>query len=113
MKISIRTILMTLLAAAIHTPGYAAKAESMTCKGGVVAIGDTIAEVGDKCGKPADSSHNERSYTAIDWKHNRKRTTVTIKVDNWTYHFAENKLMYLVTFENEKVVRINGINYGN
>ncbi len=81
--------LVTTLSSSI--PIFAAEeASTMMCDEGVVNIGDTDADVQDKCGEPNNQGMNE-----------------------WVYDFGPSQPVYTVIFKEGKVARILESEGGN
>jgi hypothetical protein len=79
------------------------------------AVGRRKLEVLRSCGEPAsvDRRYVERARTVSG---PRPRTLIerreTVAVEEWTFNFGPNRLLYVFTFENGKVVRVETAGYG-
>ena len=85
------------------------------CTSESLAKGRRKVEVIRYCGEPAsvDVREEERARTVFDKR--SKRTTElrkTVTVEEWTYNFGPNRLLYVFTFENGKVVDVKTLGYG-
>ena len=92
-KINIYLIGLIFLAMTLGSvmPIFAAtETSSMTCDEGVVNIGDADSDVLDKCGQPNTQSMNE-----------------------WVYNFGPSQPIYIVIFQDGRVVRILESDGGN
>ncbi|RNC65835.1 MAG: DUF2845 domain-containing protein [Desulfuromonadales bacterium] len=105
--------MLTLVTVAVLS-GAAGGSESgsMRCSGGMVSLGDFIAEVVKKCGQPDFAYQREQTKVDGRWRHYRSRTIGTITVDDWTYNFGPNEFMYQLIFENGRVARIESLEWG-
>ncbi|GBD99517.1 hypothetical protein BMS3Abin07_01554 [bacterium BMS3Abin07] len=104
-KISIYFVFVILYLLTIND-----NALSFYCSNKLVSIGDTVAEVTMKCGKPFwKEQHKEKVVTDGNTD---KKYIVTIIVDEWTYNFGPQDWLYLLRFENGKLVKIETLGYG-
>jgi hypothetical protein len=97
----------------IETRGYGYRKDSglNTCnKGRRLAIGDTTAEVVMKCGEPFDKSVRADEIRETTDKDRERR--VSIVVEEWTYNFGPDSWIFLLKFENGKLVEIKTRGYG-
>jgi len=91
--------------------GYRESDAGSTCdKGRALHVGDTIAEVVQKCGEPLYKDIREdevRQAIGTDTEHR-----VTVVIEEWTYNFGSLAWIYLLRFENGKLVDIETRGYG-
>ena len=102
-------MILTLLA--VGTGG----AQTLRCGGELVSIGDVKFEVLSKCGEPAskETFERQREVEIFDPKDKvQRRFRATVTVDLWTYNFGPGGFLYLVTFENGRVVDIESAGFG-
>ncbi len=72
-------------------------------------------EVLRQCGAPAsrDLREVERARREVDRRRGEVRETrVTVTVEEWVYNFGPNRLLYVFTFENGRVVGVETAGYG-
>lgn len=72
----------------------------LRCNDRLVNLGDTKADVSMKCGSPSSQE-----------THQRKRRSVT--VDVWMYNLGPNQFIRTLTFENDRLVKIDQGGYGS
>ena len=87
----------------------------MRCQGRLVSIGDTKAEVLDKCDHPDKRDQWEENYHSTvsqiyDYKTERyiapKRIKQPIQMERWTYIMGPNKLIRYLYFQNGELIKI-------
>jgi len=87
----------------------------MRCQGRLVSIGDTRAEVLDKCDNPDkrdqwEENHNSTVSQIYDYKTERyiapKRIEQPIQMERWTYIMGPNRLKRYLYFQNGELIRI-------
>ena len=113
---------LAVLAAVFTDAGFASE-RTMRCEGRLVSIGDTAAEVREKCGEPHLLSHREEGHGTtvariFDYETERYQAPVRvdtpIRVEVWTYDFGSNRLLRILHFENDRLIRIEtGSKVGN
>jgi hypothetical protein len=100
-----RVMLTGLFVAMLAGPaGAATEMGTMTCRDGIVSLGDTQPEVLHKCGEPV--FRNQWEEAGVD------RFLRVATVAEWTYNFGPNEFMYLVRFVNGRVTRIQSRDRG-
>ena len=90
-------------------------AQTLRCGGELVSVGDVKFEVLSKCGEPASKETHERTREVEIFDPNNRlwrRVRSTVTVDQWTYNFGPGGFLYLVTFENGKVMDIESAGFG-
>ena len=85
-------------------------ADSVSCDGGIVSIGDNAVDLLIKCGRP--EWKDTRSEEVIDGIGRDARRTTTITVEDWTYNFGPHQLMRIVTVRNGVVSAIRTGQFG-
>jgi hypothetical protein len=87
----------------------------MRCQGRLVSIGDTKAEVLDKCDDPDnqdqwEENHNSTISQIYDYKTERyiapKRIIQPIQMELWTYNMGANKFIRYLYFQNGELIKI-------
>jgi hypothetical protein len=98
----------------LHTDVTAGET-TLRCGGGLVSIGDTTAEVFEKCGEPTNESkweegHNTYISQIYDYEKERYQLPELIKgpilMELWTYDFGSNKFIRYLHFANGRLIRI-------
>lgn len=112
MKTIFHLFLAAVLVTAFHSGAFASDTGTMSCKGGIVSIGDTPGEVVSKCGQPASASQREKKIVADGTKTDTSRTVTTVAIDDWIYNFGPNQFQYQLLFENGRVSNIMSLDYG-
>jgi hypothetical protein len=103
---------MALAVSLAHVPGFATETGSLSCRGGIVSIGDTAGEVLSKCGQPAYTTQREEKRVEGGPKSSRDLTITTTTVDDWIFNFGPNEFQYRLLLENGRVARIESLGYG-
>lgn len=88
----------------------ATQAHALRCGHRVVSVGDYDFEVAARCGEPAHVG-TLVAYPYQVEAYRSRHPVVTylpfpIVVDQWVYNFGANRLLYLLEFENGRLVRI-------
>ncbi len=87
----------------------------LRCQGRLVSIGDTKAEVLDKCDHPDkrdqwEEDHNSTISQIYDYKTERyiapRRIKQPIRMERWTYDMGSNKLIRYLHFQNGVLIKI-------
>ncbi len=93
-----------------------ASAQSVVCAGKIINEGISQAEVGAKCGKPAQVDHRTRTVGGAIVSPGQPGyvagSSEDIQIDLWTYNFGPNKLMQRIWFEDGIVTRVESLGYG-
>ncbi len=104
--------LLRLSAAAALLLGVAvARADSLSCPGGIVQTGDSKLDLLAKCGRPTLVEDRATEKGAFDARNGVARRVVS-PVDVWTYDFGRNRFMQLVRLVRGRVVSIERGGYG-
>ena len=87
----------------------------LRCQGRLVSIGDTKAEVLDKCDHPDkrdqwEEDNNSTISQIYDYKTERyiapKRIEKPIRMERWTYNIGANKFIRYLYFQNGELIKI-------
>jgi hypothetical protein len=87
----------------------------MRCQGSLVSIGDTTAQVLDKCGQPDKIDqwkeyHNGSMTQIYDYKNERyiapQEVPNPILMQRWTYNLGENQFIRYLYFQDGELIRI-------
>ena len=110
--IPILLIIWTLLAF-----GDEASADrTMRCSGRIVSIGDSTAEVLEKCAEPDrieqwEEDHNTYVSKIYNFELERYEAPELVKgpilMEHWIYEFGSNRLIHHLFFERDKLIRID------
>ena len=76
-----------------------ASADTMRCRDGLVSLEATKQETISKCGEPAGRESYPREINKYG---------AAVMIDQWTYDFGPTQFVYIVYFEQGKVVKIEG-----
>ena len=87
-----------------------AKADSISCDGGIVSSGDAAVDLLIKCGQPDWKESHREEFTDRLAPGLKQRTYVT--VEEWTYNFGPQQLLRIVTLRNSVVTGIRTGQYG-
>jgi len=88
---------------------------AVRCQNRLVHIGDTTAEVLEKCGDPVwkggwEEAPNRTISRFYDYKRDRYKapesTRGPLRIDVWTYDFGSNRFVRYLHFENDILIRI-------
>jgi hypothetical protein len=96
-----------ILTALLPAPG---KADSLSCAGGIVSLGDSKLDLLGKCGPPAlqERDVEERSLVVKGAAGRR----VIAPVERWTYDFGRSRFIQVVTLVKGKVAGVERGGYG-
>ena len=87
----------------------------MRCQGSLVSIGDTAAQVLDKCGKPDKLDrwkefHNGSMVQIYDYKTQRyiapQEVPNPILMERWTYNLGDNQFTRYLYFQDGELIKI-------
>jgi len=93
----------------------AASNSTLRCGGNLLSVDDTKLDAIAKCGRPVlqETREEERVVKVYDWQQKVSRERrVTVTIDEWTYNFGPGQFIYVVRFENGKVVDVERGGYG-
>lgn len=88
---------------------------NLRCRGSLVSIGDTQAEVLDKCDHPDkrdqwEEDPNSTISQIYDYKTDRyilpKRIEQPIRMERWTYNMGANRFIRYLYFQNGELIKI-------
>ncbi len=86
------------------------QAVALTCPGGIVSPGETIAQVHIKCGEPTIWDQRIEETNRRDdegrWFHNSRT------IDEWTYDFGSDRFIQTLIFINGDLIKISSGGYG-
>jgi len=88
----------------LSVPCLAARS-SLRCRGKLISLGDTKAEVLAKCGEPSLMEGGTAERYSL-------RRTGAASVEQWTYNFGPSKFMKILTFQGSKLKKIEGGQHG-
>jgi hypothetical protein len=93
------------------------KAEALRCENRIVSSGDTSSDVLFKCGTPTLQQVREEEIEVfepvfIGPEKVLVARRIPITIEEWTYNFWPHNLLYVVKFENGRVVDIRTRGYG-
>jgi hypothetical protein len=111
-----RVIRAAMVIVAIFSWGLFEPAIALQCGGKVVSMGYQTWRVRDICGEPADIQDlqqlvPQRYYDP--YQRTYMDTFIYINKSVWTYNFGPSRLIYILTFENDKLVNIETGGYGS
>lgn len=112
MKTSFRVILVVLFVITVCASGFATETGTLSCKGGIVSIGDTAGEVISKCGQPATTTQREQKRAEEGSRSTSDRIITSVTIDDWIFNFGPNQFQYELLLENGRVSRIESLGYG-
>jgi hypothetical protein len=96
--------------------GGLTSAEALRCGQSIIALGYTKAEVVERCGDPSaiDQRYEEEiAGTFVDPVAKQPITrTLSVLVEEWTYNFGPHSLIYLLSFKENRLVKIDTRGYG-
>jgi Protein of unknown function (DUF2845) len=105
-----RINLLLCFLAFMAIPCVNAYADMLSCKGGIVSVGDSRIDLVTKCGEPDwKDSHTEE---ISEWLDKDTKTKLIVTVDEWTYNFGPSQLIRIVTMKNGRISDIRTGNYG-
>jgi Protein of unknown function (DUF2845) len=111
MKLIICTVLFTSLVIAIHTSAFALASDSLICSDGIVSVGDMAPDLIRKCGQPADTTQREQKIVE-EGDTPGERIITTIVFDDWIFNFGRNRFQYRILLKNNRVWKIESLDYG-
>ncbi len=104
-------ILFMSLVIATQTSAFALTSDSLMCSEGIVDRGDTASDLVRKCGQPVHTSQRAEStlnQTNIPGQY----IITTTLIDEWTFNFGRDRFQYRIILINDRVWRIESLNYG-
>jgi hypothetical protein len=96
--------------------GWGAFASALQCAGRVVSLGYHTWKVHEICGDPADVRDIQQLLPRRYYDSYQRLyvdTFVPVNKSVWTYNFGSNRLIYILTFEDDKLVDIATDGYGH
>jgi hypothetical protein len=88
---------------------------ALQCDGKVVSMGYSTWRVREICGEPVDIQQFQQILPRRYYDPYRQVYVDTFLMINktvWTYNFGSNRLVYILTFENDKLTNIETEGYG-
>ena len=103
-------IILLFLAFVTLTPAGDVLADTFSCAGGIISVGDRSMDVLAKCGQPdSKESHQEELGERLD---DNTKQKVFVTVEEWTYDLGTTQFMRIVVLKNGVVTDIRTGNYG-
>ena len=90
-------------------------AEAFRCNARIVSVGEQKFDILAKCGEPTFRDWREEAVTETFYDPLLKRIVkhkAHILVEEWTYNLGPHNLLYILQFENSKLVKIRTGGYG-
>jgi hypothetical protein len=109
----IRVVMVVLTAAVL---GIAGIARALECEGRLVSMGDTPWQVHAICGAPAEVGDSIEVILKPVYHpsgHVAGHVPVAVLKSVWTYNFGSTRLIYVLTFLEDKLVKIETGGYGH
>lgn len=98
-----RTVAVLLLVGSLGLAPSVAAADSMSCDGGIVSVGDSRLDLFAKCGPPALQEAEPVAATSAD---------LALLIERWTYNFGPQRFIHIVSLQGGKVIAIERGSYG-
>ena len=98
-----RTVLRLLLMGFLALRSSPAAADSISCDGGIVSLGDSRLDLYAKCGPPALQEVEPTASVSLG---------VAVVLERWTYNFGPQRFIRIVTLKAGKVIAIQTGSYG-
>jgi hypothetical protein len=105
---------LVVLATAGWLSSAPAHADAMRCGRQLVRDDSTLAEVVQTCGAPTTRTHRveHRTYSVVGRDGTVTVGSTEVVVDELSYDFGPTEFVYLLSFENERMVRMSKGDYG-
>lgn len=110
-----RGVSLAVVTAAVVWWGVCDIALALQCDGKVVSLGYSTWRVREICGEPVDVQDTQLLIPRRYYDKQRQayvETFILINKSVWTYNFGSNRLIYILTFENDKLANIETGDYG-
>jgi hypothetical protein len=105
--VKLRSLCCALTAAAVVTTFDAAAEDVIRCRSGrLVNVGMVGAEVSARCGEPKSRSAEDVPVRART-RNGNVIVTASARVERWTYERGQGQFDAVLTFEDDKLVRID------
>jgi hypothetical protein len=103
--------LFVAAATAVALAASPARADSLSCAGGIVSLDDSTVDLLGKCGPPVlmERDHEERAFVVKGVAARR----VLSPVERWTYDFGRSRFIQVVTLVKGKVAAVERGGYGH
>ena len=95
--------------------GVVSPALGLTCNGRIVSEGQTSWQVMALCGEPTYTEENVSTVPRWLYDETLRRYILSpfyVRKIRWIYDFGANRLVYILTFEENRLVRIETGDYG-
>ena len=89
---------------------FQARADSISCDGGIVSSGQSAVDLIMKCGQPEWKESHQEESTDMLYPYLKQRTYIT--VEEWTYNFGPQQFLRIVTLMNGVVTGVRTGQYG-
>ncbi len=106
---------LTLIGVAAVVAGTVTLAVAQPCHGKIISVGDSKWEVQDACGEPSqiEEATDVLLQSAYDnLRHVYVQIPVYVTKSIWTYNFGPTSLIYILTFRENKLDKIETGGYG-
>ena len=109
-----RWIVLMVVAAVVVA--MVTSAFALQCQGKIIFIGESKWEVQEACGEPSAIEETvevvlQRAYDEI--RHGYVHIPVSLNKSIWTYNFGSSRLIYILTFREGKLDKIETGGYGH
>ncbi len=109
------TLWVPLIGIAAVVAGTVTRAVAQPCHGKIISIGDSKWAVQDACGEPSQIEETtdvvlQSAYD--DLRHVYVQIPVYVTKSIWTYNFGPTSLIYILTFRENKLDKIETGGYG-
>jgi Protein of unknown function (DUF2845) len=102
---------LALAAALAALAPVLARADSLSCAGGIVSLGDSKLDLLGKCGRPALQERDLEDLSVVDARLGAGRRVVS-SVERWTYDFGRSRFIQVVRLVAGKVAGVERGGYG-
>lgn len=103
-NMTVTMIVRLLIISVLALASFSAAADSISCDGGIVSVGDSRLDLFAKCGPPA-----LRELEPVTTAANMDPSLV---IERWTYNFGPNRFIQIVSLQGGKVISIERGSYG-
>lgn len=99
---SVRLLVIVSLGCSLGLAPSLARADSIRCDRGIVAVGDSKLDLFAKCGEPS-LQEAESVATGAD---------LALVIERWTYNFGPERFLVIVSLQGGKVIAVERGGYG-
>jgi hypothetical protein len=89
---------------------FQARADSISCDGGIVSSGESAVDLIMKCGQPEWKESHQEEIT--DRVNPNLKQRIYVTVEEWTYNFGPQQFLRIVTLRNSVVAGVQTGQYG-